>query len=285
MKIVSTSETDTSDEALAAQAAGGDAEALDALLRRQQKPLYHLALRMLQTREDAEDATQDVLVKIATHLSSFRGESAFRTWAYRIMANHLLDRVRSRPELSVHDFDCYADYLARAPDADLPPKFGSSQERELLVKEAKSACLLGMTLCLEREERLVFLLGEVLEAGEAMGAAIMDLTPENFRQRLSRARRRIYGFMAGHCGLVDPGNACRCPRKTAAFIRDGIVDPRGLVFTEPALRQAKADADAALPSFERDVDALCARLYRQAVLPAPPDIAAGLRQLVSFDKR
>lgn len=273
------------DDALAGRANAGDALALDTLLRRHQKSLYHLALRMLQTREDAEDATQEVLVKIATRLSSFRGESAFRTWAYRIMANHLLDRRRSRPEQSVHDFDCYANYLEHAPDADLSPEFGSGQERALFVKEAKISCLMGMTLCLERDDRLVFLLGEVLEIGEATGAEIMGLTPENFRQRLSRARRRLYGFMAGRCGLVDPRNPCRCARKTAAFIRDGIVDPQRLVFTASAWQETRTASTAALDRFERDIDRFCANLHRQAEMPAPPDIAARLRQILDIERQ
>jgi RNA polymerase sigma factor (sigma-70 family) len=60
-------------------------------------------MRSSRFEDDAEDATQEVLLKIATRLESFRGDSSFRTWAYRIMANHVLDRQRSRPEQVVHD--------------------------------------------------------------------------------------------------------------------------------------------------------------------------------------
>lgn len=166
-------DAEATDLRLAAQACRGDAEALETLLRRHQGWIYNIALRMLQTREDAEDATQEVMLKIATHLSGFRGESGFRTWAYRIMANHVLDRRRSRPEQLVHDFTCYGDYLENAPSEALPPEFGSEQERALLIAEARRGCLLGMLLCLDRRQRLAFILGEIFEETVAAGNRLL----------------------------------------------------------------------------------------------------------------
>jgi RNA polymerase sigma factor (sigma-70 family) len=273
-----------SDEDLAARAGAGDGRALDALLRRHQGWLFHLALRMLQTREDAEDATQEALVKIATRLSSFRGDAAFRTWAYRIMANHLLDRKRSRAEAAVHGFDCYASYLESAPDGDLPAGVASPQERDLLLKEAKLACLMGMLLCLDREQRFAFLLGEVLEVGDVLGGEVLATSAENFRQRVSRARRQLYGFMAGRCGLVDSRNPCRCARKTAAFVRDGIVDPQRLVFVAAHMERARTESAASLTRFESETDALCTHLHRQAELPPSPDFADRLREILTIDR-
>jgi len=77
-------------EALVEQAKNGDPDALEALVRQIQDRIYGLAMRMLWHPQDAEDATQEILVKIVTHLGSFRNESAFATWCYRIAANHLL---------------------------------------------------------------------------------------------------------------------------------------------------------------------------------------------------
>jgi RNA polymerase sigma factor (sigma-70 family) len=273
--------SEASDEALAALAREGDGDALEALLRRHQGWIYNLALRMLQAREDAQDATQEVLVKIATRLSAFRGESAFRTWVWRIAANHVLDCARSRPEQTVHSFECYGDYLESASDEDLPPGIGSPQERDLLVTEAKQACTLGVLLCLDREQRLVFVLGEMFEVGDAVGAEVTGLTRANYRQRLARAREQLYGFMAGRCGLADPRNPCRCARKTAAFIRDGIVDPQRLVFAAPAVARVRE----ALPDRVRCLEHLAytgARtLYREQPLQDAPDAAGRLRRLMA----
>jgi RNA polymerase sigma factor (sigma-70 family) len=222
-------DTDT-DEALVDLATAGDRQALEALLRRQQAWIYNLAFYMLHHRQDAEDATQEILVRVVTGLSSFRRASAFRTWAHRIAVNHVLDRKRSRPEAVVTGFDCYADYLDRAPDEDFPDGAQASPETALLVEEASISCTMGMLLCLDRQQRMAFLLGEMLETNDVIGAELLGTTRENFRQSLARARAKLSGFMRGRCGLVDPQSSCRCARKTQAFVRDRIVDPKRLQF-------------------------------------------------------
>jgi RNA polymerase sigma factor (sigma-70 family) len=261
-----------SDESLVTRAIGGDRLALEALLRRHQRFLYDVALRFLQRPEDAEDAVQEALVRIATRLSSFRGESGFRTWAYRIAMNHLLDVRRSAPERVVTSFACYGDYLERAPDAE-PPAPGDLPDAALVVEEVKRSCTLGMLLCLEREQRLAFILGEILEVGDAAGAEILGVARDAFRQRVARARQQLYGFLRGRCGLVDPSNPCRCARKTRAFIRDGIVDPARRVFTGDAVGRARVVAARG----EDAVDELAAAIYRSHPSFAPPDLAARVR--------
>jgi RNA polymerase sigma factor (sigma-70 family) len=78
------------------QAKNGNKRALETVVRRIQDKIYGLSLRMLGNPEDAEDETQEILIKIITHLSGFREESAFSSWVYRIACNHLLT-TRSRP--------------------------------------------------------------------------------------------------------------------------------------------------------------------------------------------
>ena len=80
---------------LALEAAGGDKRALGKLCRELQHPIYRLALRMLSDPHDAEDATQEVLVRIVTNLGSFEGRSRFMTWAYTVATRQLL-RTRKR---------------------------------------------------------------------------------------------------------------------------------------------------------------------------------------------
>ena len=73
----------------------GDADALERVLLAAQPLIFNLALRMLGRRADALDITQEVLLKIATHLSEYRRESRFSTWVYRIGVNALLDEKRA----------------------------------------------------------------------------------------------------------------------------------------------------------------------------------------------
>ncbi len=269
-----------SDEELVTSALTGDAQALSQLLRRQEPWLFNLALYMLHHRQDAEDATQEILVKIATGLGGFRAESRFFTWARRIAVNHLLDFRRSRPEQVVTGFGCYSEYLDNAPDSDFLASPEPSSEKKLLVEEARISCTLGMLLCLDRGQRVVFLLGEILETSDVVGAELLGITPDNFRQRLSRAREQLTSFLSGRCGLVDANNPCRCARKTAAFIRDQIVDPQRLLFTRGHL----ANLSSVVGDRHRDLGALLGKtreeLRQLYPLFEPSDLVGRLQGLL-----
>jgi RNA polymerase sigma factor (sigma-70 family) len=265
------------DGLLARAAADGDRSALDALLRRHQRWIYSLALRMVWDGREAEDATQEILLKIATRLGSFRGESAFRTWAWRIAANHLLSWRRGRTEEVIQGFECYGAALAAT--ADMEPT-GAEPEERLLVQEAAIGCTVGMLLCLDREQRLAFVLGEIFGVTDAEGAEVMGIGRDAFRQRLSRARRQLYEFLQDRCGLADPRNPCRCERKTRGFVKAGIVDPRRLVFAEEHVARVEQVAPARADALGRAASAGFARLYRSQPLQEGPDLAARLLTLL-----
>ncbi|HUL75066.1 MAG TPA: RNA polymerase sigma factor, partial [Vicinamibacterales bacterium] len=152
------------DRRLATAAQEGDLQALDALVRRHQAWVFHLAQRMLWNRADAEDATQEILIKVLTRLHGFEGRSEFRTWLYRIASNHLIDRCRA-----AKSFDAVARTLAEIPDADVPDSGVTGIEQRLLVEEAKIACTTGILLCLEPRQRMAFLIGEVLGVTDDVG--------------------------------------------------------------------------------------------------------------------
>ena len=101
---------------------------------------------------------------------------------------------------------------------------------EILLREAGIACTMGVLLCLDGRQRLVFLLGEIFGATDETGAEIVGVTPANFRQILSRARRDLNQYLKGNCSLVVPGNACKCARKARAFLERGMLDQGTLRF-------------------------------------------------------
>src|SRR5215467_5011664 len=86
------------DGELVDKAQNGDRSALEQLVLRHQAWIYNIALRMVFRPQDAEEVTQEVLVKVITKLSTFKGESRFRTWLYRIAANHVLNMKRQWAE-------------------------------------------------------------------------------------------------------------------------------------------------------------------------------------------
>ena len=100
-------------EMLVEQAKNGDKKALENVVRGIQDRIYGLAIRMLWHPADAEDATQEILIKILTHLDSFRGESAFTSWAYRIASNHLLTTQKCQAEDNVSTFEDFENTLTR----------------------------------------------------------------------------------------------------------------------------------------------------------------------------
>src|SRR5436309_4943259 len=112
--------TDPEDHALVARAQSGHRDALEALIQRHQTWIYNIAVRMLYHPQDAEDATQEVLIKALTRLSSFGGRSSFRTWLYRIVVNHVLNTKRGRVEPASPGFRSYGEALDNTPDSELP---------------------------------------------------------------------------------------------------------------------------------------------------------------------
>ena len=257
----------------------GDGDALETLVQRHQAWVYNVAVRMLAHPADAEDATQEIFIKALTRLASFEGRSAFRTWLYRIVVNHVLNMKRGRAEPESLTFACYAHGLDNTPDLELSDESSVSADVRMLVDEAKLSCTSGMLLCLDRGQRLIYILGEILDVGDAVGAELLDISPENFRQRLSRARRDLHSFMNDKCGLVDPVNPCRCAKKTRGFIQAGYVDPNNLLFARAHLTRVRDVA----PTTARAVAALderCAGIYREHPFYEPPDIARAVRRLI-----
>src|SRR5512133_225379 len=98
-------------EEITRSALDGDRDALDTLVRALQGDIYGLALRMLWNREDAEDATQEILIRIVTHLSQFGFKSQLKTWAYRVAVNYVLDVKKSAIERLHLSFERFAEDL------------------------------------------------------------------------------------------------------------------------------------------------------------------------------
>ena len=273
------SPTDHEDQRLVMRARAGDRTALEELIQRHQGWIYNIAVRMLYHPQDAEDATQEILVKVLTRLSSFEGRSSFRTWLYRIVVNHVLNMRRGREEQKSITFSVYGDALDNTPDLDLPDPKGTSPDTNLLVTEAMLSCTSGMLLCLDREQRLCYILGAIFGVSDTVAAEVLEISPENFRQRLARARRDLRNFMNDKCGLVNHANPCRCAKKTRGFIQAGHVDPENLLFVRERICEVREAAPKAYEAI-KTLDDKCADIYRRHPFYKPPDLERMLRQLL-----
>jgi RNA polymerase sigma factor (sigma-70 family) len=249
---------------LVARAIGGDPVALEEVIRLLRDPVYRLALRMVAQPSDAEDAAQEILIRVVTRLASWRGEATLLTWTYRIAVNYLLNRRRQTArEAQRLTFEEFRDDLSHG----LAAESHHDPEAMLLAEEVRLSCTQSMLQCLARDERVAFVLGDIFELSSKEAAWILEITPSAYRKRLERTRHRIRGFMDSTCGLVNPGAFCRCARRVPQAVATGRINPHQPSFTTHPVTPSGRDVAAAAAQLER--------LHSvAAVMRAHPDYAA-----------
>ena len=216
-------------QALVEQATAGDKKALETLVAGVQDIVFNLSLRMLGTFADAEDAAQDILLKMITHLSSFRGDSAFTTWVFRIAVNHLKNYKKHMFARFPLSFEYYGDDIENGKIQDVPD-LTQNVEKELLAEELKMSCTNVMLQCLDPESRCIFILGTMFQLDSRIAGEILEMTPEAYRQRLSRARRKMADFLGQYCGEYG-GGRCKCKDRVNYAIQNHRIHPLQLDYT------------------------------------------------------
>jgi RNA polymerase sigma factor (sigma-70 family) len=228
----------------------GEGRAFDDLIAAIQGRIYGLCLRMLYHPQDAEDAAQEILIKIVTRLDSYRGEGAFRAWTWRIAANHLLSCRRKQGRAALN-FEQMADLVVaegRAPYRELE----AQPLQSLIVEEYRIACLQMVLLGLDRGHRLAYLLDGVFAVSGREGADILGIRPPAYRKRLQRAKARVQNFLRTHCALIEPGNPCICARQADHALASGRMSAGDLLFVrhpcyvrhDPTVRDHLRELDA-----------------------------------------
>lgn len=274
-------ESDLQDKELVAKAVGGDKKCLESLIKRHQAWIYNIALKMVWDPVDAEDVTQETLIKIVTKLSTFRQESSFRTWLYRIVANHAINMKKRKREFEYYSFSKYGSNIINSPDTELPDQDSVSVDVELLIEETKIGCMNAMLLCLDREQRLIFILGNIFNVNDEIASEILDITRVNYRQKLSRARKQLANFMNSKCGLMNRDNPCHCQKKTKLMIQAGHVNPDKLVFTRSRLQHIEKAAPGKIAGFEEMYETKTVELFRSHRFVNSPDFTGMISEMIS----
>ena len=244
------------------KALAGDINALGELIENHRDFIYNVVWKMMLNPTDAEDVTQDVIVKIITNLSSFREESNFRTWLYRIAFNHVLNLKKRPMENMITSFEDYGVGLDGIPNSNFPDDNQPTPEDLMVIEEVKLSCTSGMLLCLDRDQRLIYILGDIFEIDHNLGADILDISKDNYRQKLSRARKQLVNFMQDKCGLINKDNPCRCRKKTRAFINAGLVNPENLQFNAFHKEKIYQTLDRSFDKMESNLEEQYALIYR-----------------------
>lgn len=240
--------TDRERSVLIERAVAGDKQALEEVLSGVQDLVFNLSLRMLGTFPDAEDAAQDILLKVMTHLSSFQGNSTFTTWVFRIAVNHLKDYKKHMFAHAPLSFEFYGDDIQNGKLEDIPG-LTQNTERDILAQELKLSCTNVMLQCLDPESRCIFILGTMFRLDSRVAGEVLDMTPEAYRQRLSRVRKRMAEFLSEYCGEYGQGT-CRCAKRVDYAIQHHRISPDRLDFTAAKPSQTALEVTKAMEEID-----------------------------------
>lgn len=258
-------------------AVAGDAAALEHVVRQIKDDIYGLAMRMLFHPADAEDATQEVLLRVVTRLSRFEGRSRFRTWVYRVAVRALLNVRRGRAEPPAASFEDFGDDLMDGLQAGAPGDL-AAVEVDVLTREVRIACTQAMLMCLDRDHRIAYLLGVVFGLDGPEAARAMDVSEATYRKRLSRARQRVETFTRSHCSLVAPVAPCSCAGRIGPAVTLGRVDPAQLLFAAHPVNEVTTETTEQLVSILKRAAHSDTLMQSNPAYVAPERLVARVRQ-------
>lgn len=251
----------------------GELLAIETLLGAIQPGVFNLAVRMLGNRDDAADATQEILLKVVTHLGGFRAASAFPTWVYQVARNHLLTAATRSKEFPQVSLDALGSRLEAGLDfaATLGDPSGSlrtlTPEDKAIARQVALGCTQGMLMALSREQRLTYVLDAVFGLSSEEAAEVLGVTAAAFRQRLSRAKATLEPFVQRTCGLANPDADCRCEKQLPALEHERRTSTADRPVVLVAERSERSEA-------ERHFDAMVRMSDAAALFRAHPDYRA-----------
>jgi len=193
---------DSSDETLAARAAAGDDRAFEEIVARYERRVFRVACR-LTSETDAPDVLQNTFLQVYRNLPSFRGESRFATWVYRIATNVALMLRRARIRKPAESLDAFMPrFDEHGMHADLPAQLQVASradeliDRQALVEKARAAIAR-----LPDVYRDAFVLRDLEEMSTTDVAQVLGVEPATVRQRVHRARLLLRGYLSDLVGV------------------------------------------------------------------------------------
>lgn len=174
----------------------GDLSAFDELVRRYQERIYATVFHMTSNHEDANDLTQETFIKAHQALKSFKGDSSFFTWIYRIAVNktiNLLKQRKNRIHISLNDMDINAEN-----DPELVSLVShNTPRRDMNLSELQEKLNTAM-LTLSEDHRLVVTLHDIQGLSHEEIGKIMDCNVGTVRSRLFYARQQLQAQLADY---------------------------------------------------------------------------------------
>ena len=184
------------DQQLVKRARTGDMEAYDELVRRYQERIYATIYHMTANHEDANDLAQETFIKAYQALKSFKGDSSFFTWVYRIAINktiNFLKQRKNKTHMSLNDLDFNTEH-----DADLLALISEkTPRREVNLIELQEKLNIAM-LKLSQVHRLVVTLHDVQGLSHEEISRILNCNTGTVRSRLFYARQQLQAYLSDY---------------------------------------------------------------------------------------
>ena len=187
------------DLTLVRRAQGGDADAYDELVRRYQRQIYGVTYHMTSHHEDASDLTQEAFVKAWQALKSFKGDSSFFTWLYRIAVNRTLNHLKQRKfrdskhGMSLNDLDVDAEH-----HPDIVSLASDKTPRRALALEELKEKLNAAIQRLSENHRIVVTLHDIQGLPHDEIAKVLGCNTATVRTRLFYARQQLQGILSDY---------------------------------------------------------------------------------------
>jgi len=181
------------DKALIEEAQRGGREAFEAIVKRYEKKVFHLAYGFVQDRAAADDLAQEIFVKVYFSLSKFHFKSEFGTWLYRIAVNHIKDHLRKvsrRKEVSLEEFE-------NVPLA-MDDQVKEREQRQ--DDDLKKKIVFGVLATLPQKYRMILTLREVKGFSYEEITRVLKISPGTVDSRLHRARKLLRKKMTPYLG-------------------------------------------------------------------------------------
>lgn len=178
----------------------GNVNAFEDLVAAYEKNVYNLALRMTGNAQDAEDMAQEAFIKAYNSLPSFRGDSKFSVWLYRIVSNVCLDFLRKqnrRPASSLSQ----EDEDGEETQMDIPDE--SQSPEQLLERSLTQEAVQRGLQSLSEEQRQILLLREIQGLSYEEIAETLDLEAGTVKSRIFRARKKLCAFLIADGNIPD----------------------------------------------------------------------------------
>ncbi len=181
MNLIENKHNELVDEKLIELIVDGNTDALNTLINRHKDWIFNVAIRMTGDVHAAEDVTQEVLIKLITKLSTFAFKSSFRTWLYHIVKNHIFNIDKKGKAYVFSSFEAHSAFFDGLKDQNFV--HDHLVERDMLIEETKTECMLGMLLCLDVEQRMIFIIGAIFALDSISGAKLLEISPANYRKK------------------------------------------------------------------------------------------------------